>query len=76
VSNKTNVVYLLWHVRERTEREDAEILIGVYSSEATAQAAIERLKDKPGFVENFQGFQICPYDLDLDHWTEGFKYMD
>jgi len=37
VSSETNVVHLLWYVRERPpERDDAEILIGVYSSEAAA----------------------------------------
>jgi len=52
--------------------DDAELLIGVYTSEAEARAAIERVKDQPGFVEFQEGFQIHPYELNRDHWTEGF----
>lgn len=44
-------VYILWFVHEweDEDREDDELLIGVYSTEADARAAIERLKDKRGF---------------------------
>ncbi|HTD21515.1 MAG TPA: hypothetical protein VK738_02610 [Terriglobales bacterium] len=62
-------VYLLWFVQER---DDCELLIGVYSSESEAKAAIERVKDQPGFVEFLEGFQIHPYQLDRDSWTKGF----
>ncbi len=67
-----DTVYLLWFVRERTEGEDTELLIGVYSTEQDAKAAIERLKDKPGFVRHPHGFQIHDRILDKDGWTEGF----
>ena len=52
--------------------EDVELLIGVYSSEAEARAAIERVRDKRGFAEFQEGFQIAPYALNRDHWTDGF----
>jgi hypothetical protein len=68
-------VYLLWHVQALKER-DQELLIGVYRTEEHAKAAIQRLKGRPGFVDSPQGFQICPYELNLDHWTEGFVYSD
>jgi hypothetical protein len=68
-----NEVHLLWFVREMPEGiEDIELLIGVYSSNREAKAAVERLKDRPGFVEFQEGFQIHPSQLDDDHWTEGF----
>jgi len=38
-----NEVFLLWHVHERDDRDDDEKLIGVYRTEADAEAAILRL---------------------------------
>lgn len=69
----SDTVHLLWFAKEMPEgEEDIEILIGVYSSKQEASAAIERMKDKPGFGDFPQGFEVCPYTLDHDHWTEGF----
>ena len=66
-------VYLLWFVKEMPKGvEDIELLVGVYSSEADAKAAVGRVKDKRGFVEFQKGFQIHPYQLNRDSWTEGF----
>jgi hypothetical protein len=64
-------VFLLWYVREVNGDED-ELLIGVYSTEDGAKDAISRLKGKPGFVDCPDGFQIHPYALNRDDWTEGF----
>ena len=65
-------VYVLHHVvREFEDDEDAK-LIGVYSTEDEARAAIARLANQPGFSEHPAGFQIDPYPLDKDHWAEGF----
>jgi hypothetical protein len=69
-------VYLLWFVRERTEGEDIELLIGVYDTEEAALAAIERLKDKPGFVDFPCGFQVHSREVGQDSWTEGFRVAD
>jgi hypothetical protein len=69
----SDMVHLLWFVKEMPEgEEDIELLIGVYSSNEEARAAIERMKDKRGFADFPQGFEVCPYPLDRDHWTEGF----
>jgi hypothetical protein len=69
----TDVVHLLWFAKEMPEGEDdIELLVGVYSSEAEAKAAIERVKNKHGFAEFQEGFQISPYQLNRDHWDEGF----
>jgi len=70
------VVYLLWFTREGLDSGEADILIGVYSSEEQAKGAIERLKSKPGFVDLPQGFEIAPYEVDHDYWEEGFKFVD
>jgi hypothetical protein len=42
-------VWLLWFEQEREVGEDTELLIGVYRTEDSAKAAIERVKDQPGF---------------------------
>ncbi|PYU36630.1 MAG: hypothetical protein DMG31_00390 [Acidobacteria bacterium] len=72
----SNAVYLLWFVRAGLKIEDVEMLIGVYSNEEEAKSAIQRLCEKPGFAEFPQGFQIVSYELDRDHWVEGFKFVE
>jgi hypothetical protein len=67
-----NNVHMLWHVREDdTYKEDAK-LIGAYSSPETAAAAIARLKGQPGFCDYVAGFEVSTYEVDKDHWCEGF----
>ena len=61
--------FLLQH--ERPDTEDVKV-IGLYSSEAAARAAIERLRLQPGFSDYPNGFTIDRYKLDQDNWTEGF----
>ena len=69
-------VYLLYHIisdeNDPTGDGEDEKLIGVYSSEANAKAAIERLKSMPGFRDYPEGFQIFDDVVDRDSWTEGF----
>jgi hypothetical protein len=65
-------VFLLWYVQAPDTADEDELLIGVYSTEEEANMAIERLKGKPGFVDALNGFQIHPYKINRDSWTEGF----
>ncbi len=65
-------VWLLWFEQERADEEDTELLIGVYRTEENAQAALERVKDQPGFRDFPEGLQAHEYVLDQDHWTQGF----
>ena len=67
-------VFLLWYVHAPDTDDENEFLIGVYNTEEEAKTAIERLKDKPGFVNARDGFQIHPYEINRDHWTEGFIF--
>jgi homoserine kinase type II len=67
----SNEIFLLWFVPE-DESDDNGLLIGVYDSEPAARAAIERVKNKPGFAEYPRGFQIHPRELGRDSWTDGF----
>ncbi|HKW62127.1 MAG TPA: hypothetical protein VJN89_06250 [Candidatus Acidoferrum sp.] len=69
-------VFLLWHVHKfRDSKDTDEKLIGVYKTEEDARAAITRLANKPGFHEAPAGFQISQYELNKDHWTEGYKVL-
>jgi hypothetical protein len=45
--------------------------IGVYRTRAAADAAVARLQSQPGF-ESRRDFHIDRYELDKDHWTDGF----
>ena len=63
-------VYLLWYVHG----ED-ELLIGVYETEDHAAAAEARLRLKPGFADKPDGFHVAEYQLNQDHWTEGYKIL-
>ena len=67
-----NIVYGLWFVQEFADAEDIELLIGIYETEADAKAAIEQVKDKRGFVDFPQGFEIHPYRLGQTGWLDGF----
>ena len=47
-------------------------MIGVYSSQSTAQEAVARLSVQPGFCDLPEGFCIDRYAVDQDHWAEGY----
>jgi hypothetical protein len=68
-----NTVYDLWFEREYDDRADTELHIGIYASREDATAAIEELKEKPGFEEYPEGFQIHETLLGRTGWTEGFN---
>ncbi len=70
-----NVVYVLQHAYETDGLEETKF-VGVYSTRARAAAAIERLCQRPGFSEYPDGFHVDEYELDRDHWTEGFFRPD
>ena len=65
-------VYILQHIYEAANGEEDVKLLGVYSSELNAQDAISRLRDQSGFRDHPEGFHISRYNLDEDHWREGF----
>ena len=66
------VVFVLHHVRSDDEFGDDAKLIGVYSTRERAEAASERLKSQPGFVDHPEGWEISRYRLNKDHWEDGF----
>jgi homoserine kinase type II len=52
----TTIVYDLWYEREYPDREDTELHIGIYATEADAEEAIKRSRDKIGFRDFPEGF--------------------
>ncbi len=67
-----DVVYGLSYTREYEDREDTELSIGVYASEQDAARAIDCLRDKPGFRDYPEGFEIHPLRLGRTSWESGF----
>lgn len=68
-------VFLVQHVHDLgDDREDVKF-IGVYSSQASAEQAVERMRSQPGFREIPEGFSVDAYTVDKDCWTEGFVTM-
>ena len=68
--------YLLMHEMMLDGRPECKI-VGVYSSEAEASLAQERVKGLPGFSGTPEGFQIHKYPLDSEHWNwrDGFTVV-
>ena len=48
-------------------------MIGVYSSQEQAKAALERISTRLGFCDAPEGFSIDLYVLNEDYWTEGYS---
>jgi hypothetical protein len=65
-------VFVVQHVHNTPEGEESVKFIGVYSTDAHARAAIQRLTAQLGFCGTPDGFHVDRYSLDEDHWTEGF----
>jgi hypothetical protein len=67
-----DAAYVVQHIHIINDDEEDVKMIGVYSSEQLAQEAVARLSSQPGFCDVPDGFHIDRYELDKDHWTEGF----
>ena len=79
-------VYVVEHLNKLAGDRESIKMIGVYSSRFNAEAAISRLRNKPGFCDfpklidpfndkSREGFYIDEYLLDKDNWEEGFKFV-
>ena len=64
-------VFLLYHrhVFDDTSEEDIK-MIGMYSSNEAAAAAIARLRRTPGFADHVDGFNLVALELDKCHRIE------
>jgi len=78
------IIFLVQHLHTLADGTEDIKIIGLYDSEPAAIAAINRIKDQPGFTnspqivdrdsveENLDGFYIDEYQVNEDHWREGF----
>ena len=64
-------VFVLQHAYDLDDELEVKLL-GVYSSEENARRAVERFKLLAGFRDHPDQFHIDRYELDGDHWAEGF----
>jgi hypothetical protein len=71
---KMQKVYYLHHTRDKGTADEDDKEIGTYTSYQLAKEAINRLKDKTGFIEYPNDFYIDEYIIDKDYWTDGFSY--
>lgn len=62
-------LFVLFHSLAETGKVK---VIGIYSSRALAEEALERTRVLPGFDEEPDGFTIDQYEIDRDHWPRGF----
>lgn len=62
------MVFVLWH----TSLSEDHKLIGIFDEFSVAWEAMHALKDKPGFRDRPDGFEVERYVLDEIHWQEGF----
>jgi hypothetical protein len=65
-------VYLMWHLHPTPSDDENAKFIGAYRTENDAKRAIERLRHQPGFRHFPENFHIEKYEINKDHWTEGF----
>ena len=65
-------VFILQHVHQLGCNTEDVKFIGVYTSRENADNAIERLVLQPGFRSTKSGFSIDEYEINVDHWKEGF----
>lgn len=64
-------LYVLQHSYEVNGCDETK-LIGVYGSRESAEEAMARLREQPGFRDRAGDFHVDCYTLDEDHWTDGF----
>ncbi|MGI8654123.1 MAG: DUF7336 domain-containing protein [Pyrinomonadaceae bacterium] len=69
-------VYIVQHVHEFEDSREDYKFIGVYSTRQKAEEAVSRLRTKDGFRNIPEGFEIDEYELDEDHWTDGYVTVE
>lgn len=64
--------YALWHMRFDDEGRDYDKLLGIYSTAEKAEQALTQLRDKPGFRDHPDKFEIDDGTMNSTSWTDGF----
>lgn len=66
-------VYLLYHTHgDEDEIEENRKLIGIFSTPERAVQTRDSVRDKPGFRDYPDGFEIVDHRLDNVGWVDGF----
>lgn len=72
-------LFLVQHSRETEDGTEHTKFIGVYTTEAEAKLAVQRVKNEPGFLEvqgdfleDGEGFHIGVWKFGDIEWSEGF----
>ncbi len=65
-------VFAAYHIRAKDPDNDDVKLIGIFSSQKLAEAAIDRVKGQEGFRDYLDGFSIDEKTIDKVCWSEGF----
>jgi hypothetical protein len=74
-ADRMDTVFVLWHSHHTRRGETEDKLIGIYTSEAEAEAAkICKLRFE-GFRDTPDGFLIEECELNRDQWSEGYVSM-
>lgn len=66
-------VFVLQHAHALEDGDEDIKFIGVYSSRENAEAAVTRISRESGFSDDPDGFHIDEYQIDRDHWSEGYS---
>jgi hypothetical protein len=69
---KMEHVFIVQHMHDFDDGTEEVKFIGVYRSRDNAEEAVSRLSILPGFKNAKDGFSIDKYELDKDHWIEGY----
>lgn len=74
LSEKEEVVFVVEFLHEIDDYDSLFLPIGIFSSEAKANEAVDILLTKPGF-KNYtrDNFSIGPNLVDLIYWHSGFS---
>jgi len=64
--------YELCHMRVDDEDRDYDKLLGIYSTQEKAEEGLALLRDKPGFRDHPDGFEINEGPMNKTDMTEGF----
>lgn len=76
VTNDSTSVWVVHHIHIRGEDDEDEKLIGVYSTEDLARAAVVRLSTQPGFDKQPENFRVSEFPLNWTGWEEGFVTIE
>lgn len=68
-------VYMLAHEYETDCGCDEVKIIGIYRTKEEAEAALQEVRNQPGFRDHQAGFECATYELGRTAWREGFVKM-